>query len=59
MLPFQGEMIVGHFTPTRWVGLASVAPSGRRKISFRITKRLQNRQLPSADFFKNHLRLSA
>ncbi|MDR2117509.1 MAG: hypothetical protein LBP87_14125 [Planctomycetaceae bacterium] len=32
MLPFQGEIVVGHFNPTRWVGLAYVAPSGRRKI---------------------------
>jgi hypothetical protein len=31
MLPFQGEMVVGDLNPTRWVGLAYIALSGRRK----------------------------
>ncbi|MDR2438793.1 MAG: hypothetical protein LBE12_05405 [Planctomycetaceae bacterium] len=29
MLPFQGEMVVGDLNPTRWVGLAYIALSGR------------------------------
>jgi hypothetical protein len=32
MLPFQGDVIVGDFYPTRWVGLAYIALSGRRKL---------------------------
>jgi hypothetical protein len=31
MLPFQGETVGGTLNPTRWVGLASIALSGRRK----------------------------
>jgi hypothetical protein len=31
MLPFQGEMVSGYLNPTRWVGLAYIALSGRRK----------------------------
>jgi hypothetical protein len=29
MLPFQGKMVVGDLNPTRWVGLAYIALSGR------------------------------
>ncbi|MDR2117339.1 MAG: hypothetical protein LBP87_13255 [Planctomycetaceae bacterium] len=36
MLPFQGEIVVGNFNPTRWVGLVYVAPSGRKKISINL-----------------------
>jgi hypothetical protein len=31
MLPFQGEIVGNDFNPTRWVGLAYVVLSGRRK----------------------------
>jgi hypothetical protein len=31
ILPFQGDLVGDNFDPTRWVGLAYVVLSGRRK----------------------------
>jgi hypothetical protein len=40
MLPFQGEIVDGDFDPTRWVGLAYVVLSGRKKTESIIAKRI-------------------
>jgi hypothetical protein len=39
MLPFQGETVVGTLNPTRWVGLAYIALSGRRKNIMNLIKK--------------------